>query len=170
MVKENVIRDKVEMANIAGLPVGALKPAAEVIAKIITSVGQRNARLEGEALKTFAELCTGFIQLHANNAQQVMGMLEEAFSKIDERSIVYFTKLIYEISNINIPGKDKFDLIKIMADKRAEMDKLEKQHAADVAKWATIFGGSIALAAVIFVGYKYARPKTIGDFLNSLIS
>ncbi len=164
----DVIRSKIELANIAGIPVGQLAVTGEIIQKIITYIGQRNAKLEGEALKTFSNLYTGFIELNKNNYAAIEEVLSRAYEKIDQRSITYISKMLIEIGKLNIQEKNKVDIYKYVMDKRHEIEKLEKEKNAELAKWVAIFGGSVALAATIFLGYKYARPKTIGDFLDKL--
>jgi hypothetical protein len=163
------IKSKVELANIAGVPVGGLVAAGEILQKIITYIGQNNAKLEGEALKTFSTLFVGFMEANKNNYQAIEELLSKSYEKIDQRSIIYISKMLAEIEKLNLQERNKVDIYKYIIDKRAEIEKLEKERNADIAKWVTILGGSMALAAVIFVGYKYARPKTIGDFLDKLL-
>ncbi len=165
-----VLSDKISLANAIGVPVSELKASAEIFQQIVSYIGQKKARVEGEALKTFTGIYTSFIKANTENYKIISEILDKEFSKIDQRSVDYITKMLVEIEKLNLSQNEKIDLMKYTIDKRTEIEKLEKEKQLEIAKVAMFFGGSMALAALIFVGYKWARPKTFGDFLNDIFS
>lgn len=146
-----------------------ITPSSLVIARILKTIGEKNAKLDRIATQELQNLFIKTGEMTGNLNKVISDSLEDAFKNSHERCHMAILESLGSIDQLNIESNEKSKIMKIAIKENLSARRAEINANSEIKK-IVASGGAVSLVILAAsVGYKYARKPTFMESVQKII-
>ena len=158
-----VVATSKELLKLSGL--ATLTPTLVELTQVFKSIGEKQARLEGEAL----QFLSGVISSAPSQIGPALKNLNDVFKEADGRHVEHLVHVLVQVAALDLPDDAKREILLHTTDMAKENQKAQNDTIGWLVKILVASGGAAAVIVATLASWGRVRPKTLNDNISRVL-